>query len=65
MMEPTMTETRLISFAGVLATMSTYELEYMFRFIAIAAEAEVLDNINGAMRRVCIEQENLRLTTLI
>ena len=56
-----MTDPQLTSFASVLASMNTKELEFVFRFIAKEIHAEYLDNINSVMRRVCIERENLRL----
>ena len=63
MMAQTMTEQLLTSFASVLALMTSDELEFVFRFIAKEIQPHQLDDINCAMRRVCIEQENLRLVT--
>ena len=59
----TMTESQLVAISCKLASMNNNDLESVFRMIATEFKSVYLDDINCALRRVCTEQENLRLVT--
>lgn len=56
-----MTEAQVAGIAHQLAGMTNKDLAQVFRVVAAVYKDGYLENINCAMRRVCIEQENLRL----